>query len=72
MIQELLDSAALQSGERLRLYLEEFDLKEVVKEVCDQRPAKQWAPLPIHGRYGEGLVGSGGNPAQWKIWWAMP
>ena len=35
MIQELLDSAAIQSGERLRLHLEEFDLQEVVKEVCD-------------------------------------
>ncbi len=36
MIQDLLDSAKFQTGERLRLRLEEFDIQEVVKEVHDQ------------------------------------
>jgi signal transduction histidine kinase len=36
MIQDLLDSAKFQTGERLRLHLEEFDIQEVVKEVDDQ------------------------------------
>ena len=56
MIQELLDSAALQSGERLRLYLEEFDLQEVVKEVCDQLTAK----------HGPRFQFTGGTA---KVWW---
>ncbi len=56
MIQELLDSAALQSGERLRLHLEEFDLQEVVKEVCDQLTAK-------HGPRFQFM----GDTA--KVWW---
>ena len=56
MIQELLDSAALQSGERLRLYLEEFDLQEVVKEVCDQLTAK----------HGSRFQFTGGTA---KVWW---
>jgi len=56
MIQELLDSAATQSGERLRLHLEEFDLQEVVKEVCDQFSAK-------HGPRFQFI----GDKA--KVWW---
>jgi signal transduction histidine kinase len=56
MIQELLDSAALQSGERLRLYLEEFDLQEVVKEVCDQLAANN----------GPRFQFTGGTA---KVWW---
>jgi signal transduction histidine kinase len=36
MIQDLLDSATFQNGERLRLRLAEFDIRDVVKEVCDQ------------------------------------
>jgi signal transduction histidine kinase len=56
MIQELLDSAALQSGERLRLYLEEFDLQEVVKEVCDQVAAKQGPRFQFTGDTA-------------KVWW---
>lgn len=56
MIQELLDSAATQSGERLRLHLEEFDLQEVVKEVCDQLTAK-------HGPRFQFM----GDTA--KVWW---
>jgi signal transduction histidine kinase len=36
MIQDLLDSVKFQTGERLRLRLEEFDIQEVVKEVHDQ------------------------------------
>lgn len=49
MIQELLDSAASQSGERLRLHLEEFDLQEVVKDVCDQLAAKHGARFKFIG-----------------------
>jgi signal transduction histidine kinase len=36
MIQDLLDSVKFQSGERLNLRLEEFDIQEVAKEVCNQ------------------------------------
>jgi signal transduction histidine kinase len=36
MLQDLLDSVTFQSGERLRLRLEEFDMMEVVRETCDQ------------------------------------
>lgn len=36
MIQELLDAVAFQAGERLRLHLEEFDMLEAAREVCDQ------------------------------------
>jgi signal transduction histidine kinase len=36
MLQDLLDSVTFQSGERLRLRLEEFDMLEVAKEICDQ------------------------------------
>jgi signal transduction histidine kinase len=36
MLQDLLDSMTFQSGERLQLRLEEFDMLEVVKEMCDQ------------------------------------
>ena len=56
MIQELLDSVVLQSGERPRLHLEEFDLQEIVKEVCDQLAAK-------HGPRFQFI----GDTA--KVWW---
>jgi signal transduction histidine kinase len=36
MIQELLDAAVFQSGERLKLHLSEFDIMEVVQEVQEQ------------------------------------
>ncbi|HEX8873940.1 MAG TPA: HAMP domain-containing sensor histidine kinase [Nitrosospira sp.] len=36
MIRDLLDSVKFQTGERLPLRFEEFDIQEVVKEVCDQ------------------------------------
>ncbi|SEA03595.1 sensor histidine kinase [Nitrosospira multiformis] len=36
MIQDLLDSARFQSGERLRLHLEEFDIQQLAEEVCGQ------------------------------------
>ncbi|SEO63090.1 sensor histidine kinase [Nitrosovibrio sp. Nv6] len=36
MIQDLLDSARFQNGERLPLRLEEFDMQELAKEVCTQ------------------------------------
>jgi signal transduction histidine kinase len=56
MIQELLDSATFQSGERLRLRLEEFDLQDVAKEVCDQFTA----------RHGPRFQLTGGKP---RVWW---
>ncbi|PTR16097.1 phospho-acceptor domain-containing protein [Nitrosospira sp. Nsp2] len=49
MIQELLDSAALHSGERPRLHLEEFDLQEVIKEVCDQLTAEHGCRFQFMG-----------------------
>jgi signal transduction histidine kinase len=36
MIQDLLDATRFQSGERLQLRLEEFDMQELAKEVCGQ------------------------------------
>jgi signal transduction histidine kinase len=36
MIQDLLDAAKFQSGERLKLRLEEFEMQELAKEVCEQ------------------------------------
>jgi signal transduction histidine kinase len=36
MIQDLLDAAVFQSGERLKLHLGRCDILEVVTEVCDQ------------------------------------
>jgi signal transduction histidine kinase len=36
MLQDLLDSVTFQSGERLQLRIEEFEIQEVAKEVCDQ------------------------------------
>ncbi|MFS0756111.1 HAMP domain-containing sensor histidine kinase [Noviherbaspirillum sp. 1P10PC] len=36
MIQELLDAAVFQSGERRRLHLSCFDIMEIAREVCDQ------------------------------------
>ncbi|SEO31056.1 Signal transduction histidine kinase [Nitrosospira multiformis] len=36
MIQDLLDAARFQSGKRLQLRLEEFDMQELAKEVCEQ------------------------------------
>ncbi len=49
MIQELLDSATFQSGERLRLRLEEFDLQDVAKEVCDQFTARHGPRFQLMG-----------------------
>ena len=36
MIQELLDAVVFQSGERLRLHFDHFDMLELAREVCDQ------------------------------------
>jgi signal transduction histidine kinase len=36
MLQDLLDSVTFQAGERLRLSLEEFDIRDVVEERCAQ------------------------------------
>ena len=39
MIQDLLDTVMFQHGERLSLHPSNFDIAEVVKEVCDQASA---------------------------------
>ena len=60
MIQDLLDSVKFQTGERLHLRLEEFDIQEVVKEVCDNSRlcmARAFKSLVPRQR----LVGPGGN-----------
>ncbi len=49
MIQELLDLATFQSGERLRLRLEEFDLQDVAKEVCDQLTVRHGPRFQLMG-----------------------
>lgn len=36
MIQELLDAVVFQTGERLQLHIEQFDMHALAKEVCDQ------------------------------------
>ena len=43
MIQDLLDAAVFQSGERLKLHLSSFDIMEVVREVQEQS-AEQCGP----------------------------
>ena len=40
MIQDLLHSAAFHAGERLTLRIEEFDIQEVIKDVCDEFTVK--------------------------------
>ena len=49
MIQDLLDSAKFQTGERLHLRLEEFDIQEVVKEVHDQFTLRHGPRLRVIG-----------------------
>ena len=36
MVQKLLDASALNSGERLRLHLRNFDLHDLVNEICEE------------------------------------
>jgi signal transduction histidine kinase len=54
MIQDLLDSARFQSGERLQLHLEEFDIQEVAKEVCEQFTALHGARFQLISRSARG------------------
>jgi signal transduction histidine kinase len=54
MLQELLDSATFQAGERLQLRLEEFDIQEVVKETCDQFAVTHGPRLQILGSSARG------------------
>ncbi len=49
MIQELLDSMLFQSGERLRLRLEEFDVVALAKEVCEQFTVKHGPRFQVIG-----------------------
>jgi signal transduction histidine kinase len=57
MIQDLLDSARFQSGERLPLRLEEFDMRELAKRVCGQFTVRMGA-FSTHSPLWQGLVGS--------------
>lgn len=56
MIQDLLDAARFQSGERLQLRLEEFDMQEVAQETCTQFSA-------VHGPRFELIAQSA------RVWW---
>lgn len=49
MIQDLLDSITFHAGERLPLRLDEFDIQEVAKEVCDQFTAMDGARFQLIG-----------------------
>lgn len=49
MIQNLLDAAVFQTGERLRLHLEDFDIVEVAQEVCDQFTSIHGARFQLTG-----------------------
>jgi signal transduction histidine kinase len=72
MLQDLLDSVTFQSGERLQLRLEEFEILEVAKEVCDQfkvnhgsrfqilgHPVRGWWDREAIKRAIENMVGNG-------------
>ena len=61
MIQDLLDSAKFQTGERLRLRLEEFDIQEVVKEVHDQFTLTHGPRLQVIGATIRGWWDQRGN-----------
>jgi signal transduction histidine kinase len=71
MIQDLLDAAVFQSGERLKLHLDRCDILEVVTEVCDQLvevygprfeivggPVEGWWDRDAMRRVVENLVGN--------------
>ncbi|WP_194715091.1 sensor histidine kinase [Noviherbaspirillum soli] len=71
MIQDLLDAAVFQSGERRRLHLSCFDIMETVREVCDQlvevygprfeivgEPVEGWWDRDALKRVVENLVGN--------------
>jgi signal transduction histidine kinase len=71
MIQDLLDAAVFQSGERLRLHLDRCDILGVVREVCDQlvevygprfeivgAPVEGWWDRDAMRRVVENLVGN--------------
>lgn len=49
MIQDLLDSAIFQSGERLRLRIQQFDILEVTQAVCAQLTARHGARFEVLG-----------------------
>lgn len=54
MIQDLLDAAVFQSGERLKLHLSSFDIMEVIQEVQEQLaeqcgPRLQVLGVPVSG-----------------------
>ena len=50
MIEDLLDAAVFQSGERLKLHLSSFDIMETVKDVCDQLAEVYGARFDILGK----------------------
>ena len=49
MIEDLLDAAVFQSGERLKLHLSSLDIMEIVREVCDQLTEVYGARFDILG-----------------------
>jgi signal transduction histidine kinase len=49
MIRELLDSVLFQSGERLPLRLSNFDIHDVVTEVCEQFEIAHGQRFELHG-----------------------
>jgi signal transduction histidine kinase len=49
MIQDLLDTVIFQSGERLRLRLSNFDIREVAREVCVQSIASHGPRFEVMG-----------------------
>jgi signal transduction histidine kinase len=49
MIQELLDTAVFQSGERLRLHVSNFDIQDVVKEVVGEFTEAHGAHVEVLG-----------------------
>jgi signal transduction histidine kinase len=71
MIQDLLDAAVFQSGERLRLHLDRCDILAIVRDVCDQlvevygqrfeivgAPVEGWWDRDAMRRVVENLVGN--------------
>lgn len=54
MIQDLLDSIIFQSGERLRLRIDELDILEIAKEVADQFTARYGPRFQIMGNMVKG------------------
>jgi signal transduction histidine kinase len=57
MIQDVLDSVIFQSGERLRLHPSNFDMLNLVKELCEQSKAAHGERIEILGEHVSGWWG---------------